>query len=64
VSVDQHGGRTERQGPEMRADQLDFAEREGGGGNDVVNAGIREDFSGGLRTRASHGDDLLTNKAD
>jgi len=58
VSVDQHGGRTEAQGPEMRADQLDFAERERGGGNDVVNTGIGEDFSGGLRAGARHGDDL------
>ena len=39
VAVDQHGGRAEAVGAEMRADQLDFAEGQSSGGDDVVDAG-------------------------
>jgi len=42
----------------MRSDQFDFSKGECGGGNDVVNAGVGKDFSGGLRAGASHGNDL------
>jgi hypothetical protein len=58
VSIDEDGGRAEGQRAEMRSDQLDFSKGECGGGNNVVNAGVGKDFSGGLRAGASHGDDL------
>jgi len=48
VAVDQHGGRTKGEGAEMSADEFNFAERQSGGGNDVVDAGIGENVSGGL----------------
>jgi hypothetical protein len=38
----------------MCADQLDFAEGESGGGNDVVDAGLGEDFRDGLGSGAGH----------
>jgi hypothetical protein len=54
VAVDQHGGRTEGEGAEMGADKLDFAERQGSGGDDIVNAGIGKDFRSGLGAGARH----------
>jgi hypothetical protein len=55
MAVDQDGGRAEGQRAEMRAEELDFALRQGGGGHDVVDAGIGEDFGGGLWACARHG---------
>jgi hypothetical protein len=40
VAVNEDGWGTEGEGAEMRADELDFAMRQSGGGHDVVNAGI------------------------
>jgi hypothetical protein len=54
VAVDQDGGRAEAERAEMCADQLDFAEGESGGGNDVVDAGLGEDFRDGLGSGAGH----------
>ncbi len=59
VAVDQHGGRTKGEGAEMSADEFNFAERQSGGGNDVVDAGIGENVSGGLGAGAGHGLFLL-----
>jgi hypothetical protein len=59
VAVDQDGGWTEGEGSEMRANQLDIAEGQSGCGNDVVDARIGEDFSGGLGAGAGHFLDLF-----
>jgi hypothetical protein len=40
VAVDEDGGRSEGERAEMRADELDLTLRQGGGGHDVVDAGI------------------------
>ena len=48
LAVDQHGGWAKAERAEMGADEFDFAERQGGGGNHVVDAGIGECFSGGI----------------
>ena len=48
-------GRTEAEGAEMRAGQLDFAEGQRGGGDDVVDARIGGGrFGGGLGGGAGH----------
>jgi hypothetical protein len=48
LAVDKDGRRAEAERAEMRADELDFPEGKRGGGTDVVDARIGEDFSGGM----------------
>jgi hypothetical protein len=54
-AIDEDGGGTESEGAEMRAEEFDFAEGQGGGGHDVVNAGLGEDWGSGLGAGAGHG---------
>jgi hypothetical protein len=61
LAIDEHGGRAEFKRAEMRADQLDFTQRQCGGGHNVVNARVRLDFSSGLCAGAGHDFDLNPN---